>query len=113
VAAILFGVSVSTVSKYFSVALEMIVLFGERHAVVLKRFEDLPSATKKKFREEHSISEQPSRAKPRGDAADGGTGVKEYPSYVFVIDGTELKTEIASDRPLRRAMWSEYKHSQT
>lgn len=33
--------------------------------------------------------------------------------YVFIIDGTELKTQIASDRSLRRAMWSEYKHAQT
>ena len=99
IASLLFSISQMTTSVYFQASLELIVLHSERQAQVFKLIAKLPKSQRKHFR-----SNTPDTPSP--DPSD-------LPDYVFIIDGTELKTQIASDRPLRRAMWSEYKHSQT
>ena len=96
VASLLFNISQSSVSGVFQNSLELIVLHSERHSIMMKKISQLPKSLRKQFK---NVNVESSPV----DMAD----------YVYIIDGTELKTQIAHNRALRRAMWSEYKHSQT
>ena len=89
VAALLFGVDQSAVSRAFEVFVRRAFTYIQRHDGILKAL----------LR----------RKKTTGKDPDHNLAFR----YVTIIDGTELYSQTPSDKALQRALWSEYKHHST
>ena len=98
VAALLFGVDQSAVSRAFEAFVRRAFTYVQRHDGILKAL-----LRRKMLRK---------RKRARGTDPDLPDHHWAF-RYVSIIDGTEIYSQTPSDKALQRALWSEYKHHST